>query len=301
MPANFPEIWVDRVIDNLKKADVATWLEGISEIATDVTTINEGTMSEKQKIYVAATDFDVDVLINNNTYPIEVQEYDDGTIEITLDKFQTKVTSLPDDIIDGASYDKIDVATNSHRRSILDSKYNKSLHAIAPTSDTEDTPVLQATGGPDAIEINGRLILTYEDLVEAKRRCGWKSVRLVLTNDHWNDLALDRKRFGDQLVNYKEGNPAPVISGFELHKFDDGAFPLYTAAGTKKPFGSILEAGDTEASVIFAKTAIAKKTGKTKQYFTAAKNNPRTQANELNYRHYYIATPYQAKKIGAIR
>ena len=63
MPANFPEIWLGRVIDNLEKGDVATWLEGIAEIATNVTTINEGTLSEKQIIHVPVTDFDVDVSI----------------------------------------------------------------------------------------------------------------------------------------------------------------------------------------------------------------------------------------------
>jgi hypothetical protein len=184
----------------------------------------------------------------------------------------------------------------------LDNKFNKSLHSIAPAGDTADTPVIQATGGPDALEdATGRKLLTYEDLIEAKRKCGWKGARLVLTNDHWNDLALDRKRFGDQLVNYKAGNPAPVIAGFELHKFEDGVHPLYTAAGAKKAFGAIKEAGDTEASVIFAKRAIAKKTGSTKQYFSKASENPTTQANLLNYRHYFVAVPYQAKKIGAIR
>lgn len=302
MAANFPEIWNGRVIDNLNKAIIATWLEGISEIPANVTTINGGTITEKQKIYVAATDFDVDVLINNSTYPIEVQEYADGTIEITLDKYQTKATSLSDDDALGASYDKIDVITKSHVSAILDNKFNKSLHAIAPAGNTADTPVIQATGGPEALaDASGRLRLVYEDLVEARRKCGWKGARIVLSNDHWNDLLLDRKNFGNQLVDYKMGNPAPVIAGFELHKFEDGLHPLYTAAGAKKPFGSIKEAGDTEASVIFAKSAIAKKTGDTKQYFSKASENPTTQANLLNYRHYFVATPYQAKKIGAIR
>lgn len=301
MPANFPEIWNGRVIDNLKKAIVATWLEGITEIPVDVTTINGGTVTEKQKIYVAATDFDVDVLINNNTYPIEVQEYEDGTIEITLDKFQTKATSLKDDDAMGASYDKIDAITKSHTSSILDAKFNKSLHSIAPAGNTADTPVIQATGGADALaDADGRLRLVYEDLVEARRRCPWKGARVVLNNNHWNDLLLDRKNFGDQLVNYKEGTPAPVIAGFQLHKFEEGIHPLYDNTGVKKAYGAAAVAGDTEASVIFAPSGIAKKTGITKQYFSKAADSPTTQANMLNYRHYFVATPYQAKKIGAI-
>ena len=297
MPANFPEIWNGRVIDNLKKAVIASWLEGISEISANPITINGGTITEKQKIYVAATDFDVDVLINNTTYPIDVQEYDDGTIEITLDKYQTKVTTLRDDDIMGASYDKVDVVTKSHVASILDAKYNRALHSIAPAGDTVDTPIIVKTGDDDG---TGRKRLVYEDLVQARRKCGWKGARIVLTNDDYNDLLLDRKNFGDQLVNYKAGTPSPVIAGFKLYRFEDGVHPLYTAGLAKKAYGAVKAAGDLEASVIFAPQGIAKKTGITKQYFTPAKQNPRTQANELNYRHYYVVVPYQAKKIGVI-
>lgn len=299
MPANFPEVWLGRVIENLTQADVATFLEGIAEIAADVVQINAGELTEKNKIYVPTTEFEVDVLINNNTYPIDVQVYEDGTIEITLDKYQTKVVSLLDDVVIGASYDKIDQATRSLIRSILVKKFEKALHSFAPQGDTPDTPVLAATGGPDATAIDGRLILTYEDLIAAKRRCkGFGQARLVLTNDHWNDLALDRKRFGDKLIDYVKGNPNPVVAGFELHQYE-GDFPYYTAAGVKKAYGSIPDPTDTEASVIFVKEAIGKKTGITRQYFD--KPTARGQANEYALRHYFIAVPYQAKKIGAIR
>ena len=37
---------------------------------------------------------DPDVLINNKTYPIDVQALEDRDIAIKLDKFQTKVTPI---------------------------------------------------------------------------------------------------------------------------------------------------------------------------------------------------------------
>lgn len=301
MPANFPEIWLGRVIQNLDSADVATFLEGIAEVNAKVHQINKGELSEKNIIYVPTTEFDVDVLINNNTYPLDVQVYEDGTIQITLDKYQTKVVTLSDDDIIGASYDKIDVVTKSSTRSITVNKFKRAIHAIAPAAATADTPVIQATGDADP---TGRLRLTYEDIVAFKDACdaaGWadENRRLVLCPVHWNDLLLDRKNFGDQLVNYAAGKPVPVISGFELHKYI--SMPIYTAAGDKKPFGSLLEAGDSVASVGFVKEGIAKKTGVTRQYFVPAKQNPKYQTNDLAYRHYYIVTPYQNKKIGAIR
>lgn len=301
MPANFPEVWLDRVIQNLDNSDQATFLQGISELAVDVAQINEGMPSEKNKIYVPTTEFEVDVLINNNTYPIPIQQYEDATIEITLDKYQTKQTPISDDQTIGASYDIIDVVTKSHTRSILVDKIKRAIHSIAPLAHTADTPILEATGGPDNLtDANGRKRLTYEDLVEAKKQCkGFDTPRIVLSPDHWADLALDRKNFGSQLVNYAKGQPNPMIAGFEIHKYD-GDMPVYTTAKAKKPYGSVVGATDKIASVIFVKEAIAKKTGLTKQYFKPAKEDTATQSNWLNYRHYFIVTPFQNKKIAAI-
>ena len=301
MPQNFPEVWLNRVIQNLDNSDEASFLNGIPELDVPVNQINKGQMSEKNIIYVPTTEFEVDVLINNNTYPIPVQEYDDDTITIELDKFQSKVVTLSDDKVIGASYDKIDTATKATTRSMLSKKYKKAIHRIAPASNTATTPVIKTTGDDDG---TGRKRLTYEDLVAFKDACdkaGFEEEnrRLVLCGDHWNDLLLDRKRFGNLLVDYTKGKPAPVIAGFELHRYP--VMPVYTVATkTKKPFGAVKDDGDTYASVAFVTTRIAKKTGLTKQYYVPAAQNPKGQANELAYRHYFIAAPYQQRHIGAI-
>lgn len=302
MPANFPEVWSDRFIQNLTDANLAPWLDGIAELSPNVQVINAGTVTEKNIIFVAATDFDVEVLINNNTYPIPVQEYDDDTLQFTLDKYQTKVTSINDDDVLGASYDKIDVITKSHKRGILEAKYQKAIHSLAPMADTAKTPIIEATGGADALaDADGRLRLTYVDLVAAKAKTkGFKGeIRLVLNEDHFNDLLLDRKNFGDKLVNYNEGTVAPKIAGFTIYEYD-GDMPIFTAALAKKAYGAIKEAGDRVASVIYAKDGVAKKTGITKQYFAPADTNPTGQTNDLAYRHYFMVLPFRAEKIAAI-
>lgn len=301
MPTNFPEVWADRFIQNLDGSDQAPWLNGIPELSANVQVIHAGTVTEKNVIFVAATDFEVDVLINNNTYPIPVQLYDDETLMFTLDKFQTKVVSINDDDTLGASYDKIDIITRSSKRAIVSNKYQKAIHSLAPLTDTAKTPVISATGGPAALEdVDGRKRLTYEDLVAAKEACkGFGVKRLVLTETHFNDLLLDRKNFGDKLVNYTAGTLAPVIAGFKIYQYD-GDMPVFTSAKAKKAFGAIKEAGDAYGSVIFGEEAVATKTGITKQYFAAAATNPAGQTNDLAYRHYFMAVPFRAEKIAAI-
>ena len=296
---NFPEIWVARVIQNLTNQSVAPWLDGIPELEADITVLEEGSASEVTVINIPRANFNPDVLVNNSVYPIPVQAYTDDTVVLAMDKYQTKATSVSDDQIVGSAYDKIDATTRSHVRAMLTKKFKKAIHSIAPTSDATATPVIAATGAV----VGGFATLTYEDLVALKGRFDADEVdpsgrRIVLSTRHWNDLLIDRKNFGDKLVNYNTGMPAPVIAGFELYQYNGN--PLYTSAGVKKAFGAVKAAGDREGSVAFWDGGIAKKTGLTKQYFTPASTDTANQSNLLNYRHYFMAVPFESRFIGAI-
>ncbi|ELY2011109.1 hypothetical protein SL057_002166 [Flavobacterium psychrophilum] len=299
MPANFADVWLNRVIQNLSTQNVAPWLDGIPELDTTVAEMGSGEASEMNVIHIPRTNFNPNVLVNNTAYPIALQAYTDDEVVVTLDKYVTEVTTLSDDKIIGASYNVIDPATNGHVRAINAKKFKKAIHAIAPTSDTASTPVIVCTGDV----VNGLPTLRYEDLVALKERLDLDEVstegrRLVLSTTHYNNLLLDRKNFGDKLVNYNTGMPAPVIAGFELFQYAGN--PSFTSAGVKKAFGAIKATGDRQASVAFWTGAIAKKTGMTKQYFADAKLSPTTQSNQLNYRHYFIAVPFEAKGVAAI-
>lgn len=301
MPQNFPDIWVKRVIQNLDESDKATFLDGIAELEVDVHAIHAGDVSEKNIIFVPSTEFDVEVLINFFG-ELAIQEYDDDHIQINLDCYRSKPTSVPDDKTIGCAYDIIDTVTKSHTRGMKVKKYQKSIHNLAPQSHTLLTPVIKATGimeiGTDPVLDGGRPILTYNDLVTFKEKMDGYDIRLVLSKTHWSDLLRDRKRFANILVDYKKGSPAPEILDMEIHKYD--SMPIYTAASVKKPFGSIVEAGDLVASVAFSTENVAKKSGLTRQYFLPAKMATRTNASELSYRHYFVAIPFKQLKIGAI-
>lgn len=285
MAKNFPEIWEGRVRHNLEKGATADFLDGVAELDGDVTQ-----MGEKNLIHIPTSQFNPEVLINNTSYPLAVQEYDDDEVVINLDKYQTKPTKVTDDQIIGASYDRIDAVTKSQVNSINARKFKKALHAIAPQQNDEAKAniVLDLAGDK----------CTYEDLVNLKDKCDaaeWpeEGRRLVLCNKHWNALLKDRKNFGDQLINYKTGEVSPVIAGFEIKKYV--ASPHYGSNKEKKAFGEVPSGGDKPASVAFVLENIAKKTGITKQYFSEAGKDPENQANLLGYRHYFIATPVEDK------
>lgn len=300
MPRNFPDIWLGRVEKRLENTDIAPWLDGISEVPGDVIVVGEGTDGEKCLIHIPTTDFEPDVLINNTAYPIALQEYTDDTVTIALDKYQTKVTTISDDMALGATYDKIDTATGTHVSSVNTNKYGRAIHALAPNSDSADTPVIKTTGADDG---SGRKRLLKNDIVELKKKFDVLQVpligrRLVLSPDHIADLLSQDQVFAGQYYNYTSGKVLNLF-GFEVYEYV--ANPNFNATtGTKKSFGSIPGMGDYQASVAFYVPNVAKKTGLTKQYFKDSKIAPSTQTNQLNYRHYFIACPKRAMYLGAI-
>lgn len=299
MPANFPEVWENRVIQQLTSGQDAPWLQGIAELNTQVIELGSGTTSVTNLIHLPISDFDPEVLINNTTYPIEYQEYEDDSVVIQLDKYQTKVTTLPDDQTEGASYNIIDSATGEHVKSITRSKYGKAIHSFAPSANALNTPVLQATGA----DTGTRKRLRYEDLVAAKAAldgldCPAENRRIVLSSDHYNDLLLDRNLDAKELRSMATGTVVPVIAGFEIFSYINN--PYFTSAGVKKAYGVVPGAGDRRASVFFYMDNMRKKTGNTKQYFLKATDNPTRQSNDLNYRHHFIALPVRQKYFGAI-
>lgn len=302
MPQNFPEVWRARVETNLRQTDSAPWLVGVDELDTTILEVGSGAASEQNIIHIPTSDFEVDVLIDNTAYPLALQAYTDDNVTIQLHKFQTKVVTLSDDQVMGAAYNRIDAATRTLTQGILKKKYGRAAWAIAPAGHTAATPVILTSGPVAGGAAFGRKILVYDDLVRLKQ--AWDDLeidaigrRLVLCTDHWNDLLLDRARFGDNFSNYRTGNVAPMIAGFEIYQYV--ANPYYTGQ-TKKAFGAAPVAGDYRASFGFFVPNIAMKTGFTKQYYKPSADDPENQTNKYAIRHYFIAVPKRAKYIGAI-
>lgn len=296
MASNFPEVWESRVREKLTSENVAPWLDNITELDSDVQTLGLGTATEQNIIHIPIETFSPDVLINNSTYPIEVQEYEDGTKSLALDKYQTKATSVSDDAAMGASYNKIDTATRGHVRQITSSKYKKAAHAIAPAQHTTATPVLVLKDGYTAEDVINAMI----DVKDAfdKAQIPEFGRRFVLSTDHYNVLLKDRQRFANLFVDHNTGKVNQQIAGFDVYTYV--ANPYYDATGKKVPYGSVPGDDAKVASFAFYDDNIGKKTGITKQYFSQASANPTTQTNLINYRHYFIAMPVQNLAIAAI-
>ncbi len=292
----FKEVWTGEVIKALSTAEKATFLDGITPYDRYVSAVGD----EAQAIHLVYMGVEPEVLINNTTYPIPLQVLDQEDVVIQLDKFQTKVTPVTDDELYALSFEKIATVKDKHASAIAKSKIAKAIHALAPSGDTEKMPVIVTTGADDG---TGRRKLVWADLLTFKRKLDKLQVaaegrRLVLCNDHLNDLLESDEKFKDQFYSSATGQLYNRY-GFEFHNYIN--MPYFTVATkTKKSFASVPGVGDRQATVFFSLERAAKAQGWTKMYFSEAKSDPEHQRNLINFRHHFIVMPTREEARGAI-
>lgn len=291
MEGLYREIWTGELVRKLNAAMTATFLDLIPDYSAIV---------ENDIIHMVEVGADPDVLINNTTYPIEIQKSDESDIAISLDKFQTKATPVTDDELHNISYDKMGVTVEKHSNAILTTKFMKAIHALAPQADTAKTPIIITSG--DAESATNRKRIRREDIIALKEKFDKLQIPtdariLVLCSDHVNDLLLSDQKFTDQYYNYQTGKISNLYS-FQVYEYVGN--PYFKADGTKIAFGTAPSAGQFQASVAYYAKRMFKATGSTKAYISRAENDPLNQQNLINYRHYFITLPKLQEAIGAI-
>lgn len=241
---------------------------------------------------------DPTVLVNNTTYPLDVETLTDANKAISLDKYQTKPTKVTDDEIRGLSFDKKSTVIERHREVVDQEKYARALHALAPSSDSATTPVVLTSGATEG----SRKRLVVADLIALKEKFDKMKVPvqgrvLVLCPEHVNDLLVQDTTFKERYNNTTTGAIANQY-GFEIYEYVD--CPYFNAnTKAKKAFGAVVDSTtDRNASIAFYAPRMMKATGETKAY--VAEPEPQNQAWLYNLRHYFICLPLKNEAIGAI-
>lgn len=287
------EVWTGELIKALRAGDKATFLDGLPDYSQ---------YAENDVIHMVDVGGDPEVLVNNTTYPIAIQQITDTDAVFSLDKFQTKPTSITDDELYALSYDKMSSVKERHAQALLVKKYAKAIHALAPDSNAAKTPVLKTTGDVEGGVATGRRMLQRSDIIALKKRFDVMQVpaedrRLVLCPDHVNDLLMQDQKFAEQYYNYTTGKIANLY-GFQVYEFVNN--PVYKTAGTKVAFGTAAGANEFQASVAFYGKMTFKATGSTKMYYSEAQTDPQNQRSLVNFRHYFIVLPKKKEAIAAI-
>ena len=242
MEGVFTEVWTGEMVKKLNAGLQATFLNGIPDYSTNV---------NNETIHLVDVGGDPDVLVNNTTYPIPIQNLEDGDIALSLDKFQTKATRVTDDQLYAISYDKMASVIERHMDAIVTVKYKKFAHALAPYNHTAKTPIIQTSGETDAA--SGRKKITLKDIIALKRAFENMEVPedgrvLVLCPDHVNDLLELDQSFKDKYYNYTSGKLMNMY-GFEVYTFVNS--PYFNKNGVKLAYNAVSTATDHKGSFAF--------------------------------------------------
>lgn len=252
---------------------------------------------ENDSLHFASAGIDPKVLVNNTTYPIKIVGREDEDQEITLDKFETENTIVRRPEAIEYSYNKLESVIKQHRSVLQASTAKKAIHAFAPDSDTNGTPLVLTTG-----EASGtRKRMTFEDLLTLKERFDNALIPLeeryiVLHPKHVTDLLMEDVKTFKELTDFKNGEPNR-FAGFGIYEFP--FMPTFNVSGktaTKVKFGS----ADTEhfASVAFCKDEVMKADGEI--YMYSRVDDPEERATIVGFDKRFIALPIRGKGIGAI-
>ena len=241
---------------------------------------------------------DVEVLIDNNTYPISSITRTDESIVISLHKYDTINYEVTDDELYGLPYDKKDSVQRQAREALEEKTLEHALHSLAPLSNTTETPIIETSGPNDG---TGRKRLVYNDLVRLKKKLDLLKVPkkgriLVLSPEHIADLLIEDKALSIQYHNHKEGAIAFNYAGFEI--YEDIYSPEYDNSLNKIPFGSATTG--RKASVVFFDKGTAKARGTVKRFMRDASTDPENRKSVVGFRLYFIATPIRKKGQAAI-
>lgn len=280
------EIWLDQLMNNFYPD--TSFLNFTMDFSAFV---------DHHKLNMAEVGVDPEVLINNTTYPIDVQGRTDKPLAIELDLYETVNTLVREPEAVELSYNKLESVIYGHRQSLQAKAGTKAAHAFTPQKDSLYTPVVTTTG--DLNEGFKRLV--PENILKLKRRFDELDINpeqrnLVLHPAHLEDLILyDLKAFKD-LTEWKDGKPAK-FAGFNILQFTKT--PTFNATTMqKKEFGAVAQGTDTYCSFAFSSDEVMKADGQVQMYIT--EKDPKQRATIIGFDKRFVALPIRNKGIGAI-
>lgn len=292
--ANFgvhQEVWTGVMIKKLREAETNLgWMAAITDYSEHV---------NNDVIHFTEIGGDPEVLINNNTYPLDVQTIEDADRPISLDRYETKATPVTDKELETISYDKLGSVMERHRENVSECRFRKALHAIAPTSNNEkDSPVLLTTGELTG-ETNNRRRLTKKDLLALKKWFDGRKIPnnervLVLCGDHVQDLLMLDEQFAKQYNLDNANGRIGRLYSFDIYEHTD--CPHYNVASkTEAAYGAVIGSVYRQASVAFHTKSMMRATGALKTYHSDAKTDPLHHRHLFNVALRAICLPLRSK------
>ncbi|MFL0105037.1 hypothetical protein [Tenacibaculum maritimum] len=215
----------------------------------------------------------------NPNAELPIADVTDIPHEVTLKIYSTEVTrhrNLEEvELVDGTRKSIV----NRHKTSLAKALGKRAAYAWTPSISNEKNKVLNFAANDSIIDgiTDLRAFYMDHDINEGLNLC--------LNSSHWARIKKENKKLYKELMAEKN----KVYADFKIFTYSN--CPIFTADGQKKPFGTVLEAGDRRSSFTWVTDEAFRCFGNVDMYFDPKK--ARTQADELSFG--------QRALVGAIR
>lgn len=246
-------------------------------------------MVDNNTINLSQVGADPNVIKDNSVWPMPITQRTDSGIQIPLATYDTEPTFVTNVEELETAYNKCESVAAQHAKALLAKACLTAAYSIAPSSHSTNTPVLATSG---ANRGDGNKALTYNDVLKLytafnKANYPKEGRVLLLSPEHEEDLlAEDANRFNRVMETGK-------LAGFKVYTFNGN--PLYTAAGSKKSFGS--NSGQP-SSVAFLNTEVMRAMG-------TIEGEPEKRWADyrgwlLGFQMRFVAMPFRSKGIASV-
>lgn len=282
------QIWIDTLMENFYSQ--GSFLAQTRDMSAFV---------EYDTINLAEAGSDPGVLINNSSFPVSAAQRTDAVKTLTLDTFDTESTIVRNVEAMELAYDKRESVLMQHRMSLQQTAFDRAAHAIAPASDSADTPVFGTTGADNG---NSFKRLTFGDIATLKKlfdnnKYPKEGRNLVLCPDHIEDLILEDKTLFKDLVNQRDGEVLKLL-GFNIYEYPSIAIYNKTT-GAKTAWGAAAApTTDTVSSFAFMSNEVMRAQGTIEMFVT--ENDPGERGDIIGFQMRFLAAPIRAKGVAAI-
>lgn len=245
---------------------------------------------ENNKLHLAEAGIEPDVHENyfaGNENDLPLASITDIPNEVVLNTYSTERTrhrNLQDVEL---AYNKRASIIGRHKTSLAKNIGVRAAFAWSPAADNEYNKVMNVAADASIIDAIIDMEAFYNGLDKTE------GLNICLTPEHMARIKKENK------VLYKEIIAEGTLYGFKVYRYTKN--PLYTAAGAKKPFGSVKEATDKVASFTWVTDEVFRCFGDTEMYATLGA--AATQADEISFAQRALVGKIRAnspKYLGAI-
>lgn len=260
---------------------------------------------DNDKIHIPSAGADPDVLLDNTTYPIAVNQRTDVDNEKTLQTYDIENTLVRNIEQAELSYDKMTSVTRRHVQSLVNKQGSRSSWLFTPSSDASLTPLLRTTGADDGTSTRK---LQESDVLALARRfddfAPNQMRTLVLTVKDWYDL-LETSTILRGQQERMGGNPGTITNAiFALYGFDiaiyNGENFFNKTTGAKLAYGAATDVNSRIASFAFVDSEVFRAVGNTDVFYKPKDLNPEERGDIFGLQQRFLAEPMRNGYIGAI-